>query len=568
MSKRKLRLIGSIDQARHYEPSDVANTLSDNERTLALHAEFTGRPATRIYADENSVVKLRSDLQLKVGQAQHWINNALEKERRLGVHHPHKTWFVIYNSEDAREDDEQQALIGNITPRMRPLHIILGKAPEGEEARLSHQDILSRVFHLCLQVAKHNDVKLDEGLSNFALNVQGQLFYVDDEYYQWDKFISFSTMLGVYIRSFSWLDRDFISALSADLIGHLDAIFDDVNCRAAIAYQLRSAFMPSGKKQELATLMSDLLMQRPQHLSKETPKRKPIFRKPETSIINTVLGEDWSLKDAKKKAATEPESAQLSEEALAAIPTSERYLALIADVHANLPALENVLSYLEERGITDGVVLGDLVGYGPDVLPVIERIRESGFAVIKGNHDHATAQNDAGRGFSPNAKSVIEWTAIQIDDEARDWLMYLPPVLENDEWMAVHGAPIDPEFFFGYVYAMTYSDNLDRLQEMKRRLCFHGHSHMPGIYARNGSGNDSHLTDTRISLRGYAHCLICPGSVGQPRNGNPDAQFAIYDRIKDEVDFITVPYCYDEVVERMKAQDFPSALWTRLPKGQ
>jgi len=568
MSKRKLRLIDSIDQERHYEPADVARTLSDNEQTLALHAEFTGRPATRIYADQSCVVKLRSDLQLKVDQAAHWIKSTLEKERNLGVHHPHKTWFYIFNGGDDKPDGEQQALIGSITPRMRPLHIILSEPPEGEEARARYLDILTGVFRLCLRVAKENDVKLDEGLSNFTLAPDGELFYVDDEYYQWDKFISFSTMLGVYIRSFRWLDREFVEALSNRLIEQLDEIFNDVNCRATIAYQLRSAFMPSGKKQELANLMSDLLIQRPQFSPQHVPNRKPVFRKQESNTIRAVLDDEIDLDSIVKSDASDPEQTQLSEEELEQIPASERYLALIADIHANLPALENVLAWLDEKGITDGVVLGDLVGYGPDPSEVMALIRERNYEIIKGNHDHAVAQGDASRGFSRNAKVVAEWTHEHVSEEEREWLKYLPPVLENEEWMAVHGAPMDPEFFFGYVYAMTYSDNLEHMQKMKRRLCFHGHSHMPGIYARDMADADHHLKGDLISLQGYRHCLICPGSVGQPRNGDPSAQFALYDRIKDEVQFHAVPYPLDDVVERMKQFDFPSALWTRLPKGQ
>lgn len=608
MSKRKLRLIGSIDQGRHYEPRHIADTLSDSAQTLALHAEFTGRPATRIYANSDNVVKLRSDMQLKVAQAEHWIRDALEKERALAVHHPRKTWFIIYNEVEGEEDAIQPAIIGNVTPRMRPLHIILNSAPETEEQRAYNLEILSGVFNLCLTVAKQQQKKLDEGLSNFTTDAEGNLYYVDDEYYGWDNFISFSAMLGVYLRTFNWFDKPFIEGLTGELIRVLDETFNDINCRASIAHQLRSAFMPGGKKQELSNLMSELLMQRPQYLRDFNPPPRPrdLFKpdsvepkqvsqflaKHQTATATTAGDEEVEIAD---ELAAEEHSATAAERPVAESPSTgeeestfealqseepqtiaapqpafegERYVALLADVHANYPALEQVMAYLDQHNIREGIVLGDIVGYGPDPRECIERLRDTGFDIIKGNHDHAAALNNTETGFSRNAKAVIDWTVEVLSDEEREWLMYLPPILETDDWMAVHGAPIDPAFFYGYVYTMTYPENLDYLQKNKRSICLHGHSHMPGVYVRDHGGRDSNIIQPEIALKDYAHSLVCPGSVGQPRNGKPDAQFAIFDRLEQRLNFVTVPYDYEPVIERMKQQDFPSALWTRLPKGQ
>lgn len=569
MHKKKLQIVGSVGGEVSYTPSEINTALTDNQQTLALRSEFTGRPATRIFADASSVVKIRAELKLTVDQARRWISNTLAKEQNLAVHHPRKTWFYIYSDDAGEDPGRKQALIGNISPRMKPLHMILGEAPESDSAREQHRHILAEVFRLCLLLAKEKEVKLDEGLSNFTLDSDGVVYYVDDEYYHWDRFISFSAMLGVYIRSFSWLDQPFVEWIAEDLKGLLDTIFKDINCRATIAYQLRSSFMPGGKKRELANLLSDLLIELPRgRRYGQDAAERPVRKAPPVSTIQAVLEDKIDLAAVKQSGPVKAAEEEVSAEAVSNMPASERYLALIADVHSNLPALESVLQRLQEMGVTQGVVLGDIVGYGPDPEPVIERIRATGFDVIKGNHDHATALNEASRGFSKNAQTVVEWTARVLNEECRDWLMYLPPIIEKEEWMAVHGAPIDPEFFYGYVYAMTYGENLDRLQQLKRRLCFHGHSHMPGVYVRDTADSDHYLTTEVVSLKGYRHCLICPGSVGQPRNGNPDAQFAVLDRALNQVQFMTAAYDYEAVVERMKAEDFPAALWMRLPKGQ
>ncbi|MDP3334016.1 MAG: metallophosphoesterase family protein, partial [Methylococcaceae bacterium] len=144
----------------------------------------------------------------------------------------------------------------------------------------------------------------------------------------------------------------------------------------------------------------------------------------------------------------------------------------------------------------------------------------------------------------------------------------LPAFEETEEWFAVHGAPMDPAFFYGYVYAMTYEDNLSYMQENNIRVCFHGHSHMAGVFARDKKGMDHQLTEKTVSLSPYNQLLICPGSIGQPREGCTDAQFAIYDREQQEVTFLALPYDNAPVVQKMRDQNFPETLWKRLLTGK
>lgn len=559
MLKKKLKIVGALREVGSFGPQQIRNTILQGVKALSLNSDFTGRPGTCIYASDNEVVKIRRDLRLTARQAGPWLAGVMAKERRLGVHHPGKTWFYIYPERAGVEVPDGEVLIGNITPRLRPLHKLLESPPGTEAAQVEAGRVLSAMFELYLKTVKAFEVKLDEGLSNFALDEHGQLFYVDDEVYTWDKFISFSVMLGVMIRKLDWMDRDFARALALDLGEQLDRTFGDLNYRASVAYQLRSAFMPAGKKRDIANLISTALTAPALVESVDDDRAMPALVQV-SPVVEPGGTREGSDRPRHAGGSTRAESCSLSLNP--SLP-----LAVLADVHANLPALEVVLDWLQQEGIHQGLVLGDLVGYGPDAVEVVDRLQASGFRVIKGNHDHAVALGIFDRGLSKNARQVAEWTRAQLSAEQCEWLKGLPPVLDTEQWMAVHGAPLDPEFFYGYVYEMTFRENLDKLVELQRRLCFHGHSHMPGLYGRDAEGQDRHRIGECLSLSEFEHCLVCPGSVGQARNGVPAAQFALYDPVRDEVSFKALVYDCAPVADRMKAEGFPAELYRRLSRG-
>lgn len=517
-----IEIIGSIDEGEHYSLGSIHDLLAFDAETLLQGNDFVGRPGTRIHAGKQDVVKIRTELNFTPIQSKRWIIHALEKERLLGVYHPHKTWLLIT---EQVKDAAPLILIANICPRLKPLHIELKFAPETKVDRDLNFMLLRAVLKMYLTLAKTTNYKLDEGLSNFAVSSEGVVYYLDDEYYSWDNFVSFSIMLGVYIRGFDWLDTAFISDLGRALIELLDEIFQETHCRVIIARQLQSLFMPSEKKELLVQVLINILMPKISNTSKELT----------ISIQHQV---------------------------------PERFFALLADVHSNYSALSTVLDYLKCRNINQGIVLGDIVGYGPEPNECIERLQSTGFQIIKGNHDHAVAINSVKEGFSENSKAVINWTIAQLSTELREWLNSLPVLEENERWLAVHGAPMDPALFYGYVYVMTYQDNLDYMQEKNISLCFHGHSHMPGAFVRDKHNQDHHLTGQKIDLRKYTQALVCPGSVGQPRNGCTHTQFAIYDNELHEVSFITLPYNVDSVVGKIRQNDLPEVLAQRLLTGR
>ncbi|NOQ64312.1 MAG: hypothetical protein GQ582_07355 [Methyloprofundus sp.] len=523
----RIELIGSNDTQQHYKASDIAELLSADKEQLMVGGDFMGRPDTCIYVNEHSVVKIRAELDLNDEKAKYWVNDILQKEREIAVHHPHKTWFLVC------EEGRDLVVVGSICPRLQPLHILLKSAPETEQEQARYLKIMDAVFQLYFQLAKKTGFKLDEGLSNFAIDAQDTVYYLDDEYYTWDNFVAFAVMQGVFLRAYSWLNIAFIRQVAEHLVAVIDGIYHDPHCRVIISTQLQSLFMPSDEKQALVTEWVAVLSQ------------SPVLKPSSTSTPLTAPSNPVPKKQSKN-----------------------RFIAVMADIHANEAALDCVLDFYKQEGIQQGIVLGDIVGYGPDPSVCIEKIQDSPFEVIKGNHDHAAAMANTERGFSRSSALVIDWTIEQLDKSQREWLKYLPSFIENDDWFAVHGAPMDPSFLYGYVYVMTAGDNLDYMQDKGLSLCFHGHSHMPGIYARDEKGRDHHLTDKEIVLSDYKQLLVCPGSVGQPRNGKIEAQCAVYDQEEGIMSFIDIPYAVDPVAQRMKDYGLPDQLWQRLLTGK
>lgn len=243
-------------------------------------------------------------------------------------------------------------------------------------------------------------------------------------------------------------------------------------------------------------------------------------------------------------------------------------MAILADVHANLPALDTIMSYLAKHDIQNGIVLGDIVGYGPHPAECIGRLANSNFTIIKGNHDNAVVTGIFSRGFSKMGKWVIEWTIKNIASSDKKWLGKLPDYSSADTWLAVHGSPMDPTHFNGYVYEMTYKRNLDNLEQRKIPLCFHGHTHIMGMYGRRHGVDDSFYTDETILLNEYEYSLVCPGAVGQARNGNPQCQFAIYDNLENKISFISLDYDMEKTINDMRKFGFPESLQERLTEGR
>lgn len=508
-----IELIGSVGGQDFYTAEQIAGFIKKDHTELNYGSQFMGRPGTRLYSGDTDILKLRSELKLNGAKIKEWARRALEQERKLGVHHPKKCWFIV-------QTEPGEFTAGNICPRMNPLHAMFAQSDACDDRQKI--ELLKALYHAYFRIAGEFSRRLDEGLSNFGVDNQNRLYYLDDDVYSWDNFLTFSHILGVLIRNNSWLNESLAEALGGILYELVEDFFPGSEARGMIAGKLRDIFMPDINRQHVFEV---------------------IIKKFQN---DKIVSKKFNFKD--------------------------RYVAIFADVHANLPALEAVLGYLRQENIKQGIVLGDTVGYGPHPAQCIDRLQDSGYNVIKGNHDHAAVSGENCRGMSSTAKWCIQWTIPHLSPAHKQWLEDLPMELSGElidswRWLAVHGAPVDPHFFYGYVYEMTFENNLDALQQRAINICFHGHAHVQGIYARKKGAPDSFYKERQQHLQPYKQSLICPGSVGQPRDGATGAQLAILDQQNKIITFKTINYELSETIEAMKAFAFPETLLSRLEKG-
>src|SRR2546427_6669767 len=186
--------------------------------------------------------------------------------------------------------------------------------------------------------------------------------------------------------------------------------------------------------------------------------------------------------------------------------------------------------------IDDVVCLGDVVGYGGDPKSCLDRVRAAGWLVLAGNHDGPSTDPRALGWFNEGAAAVVRWTIEVLDNGRLGWLGALPEQASHDDVLFVHGSPGSPTF--EYVLAFdTAARTLDLISE---RVCFHGHTHIPGVFYSE-DGRLRHDYEQGFCVLNPP-ALVNPGSVGQPRDGNPDASYLIWDPESDTVEFRRVAY--------------------------
>jgi predicted phosphodiesterase len=246
-----------------------------------------------------------------------------------------------------------------------------------------------------------------------------------------------------------------------------------------------------------------------------------------------------------------------------------RYL-ILSDIHANVDALDAVLATVVADSWDQVLVLGDLVGYGAEPNGVIERVLSlSPLATIRGNHDKAACWIEHAVDFNHVARAAAIWTNEQLTPEHRMYLERLPsgPLSIDDRVEICHGAPFDEDH---YIFGLD--DAGDALDAAARPLCLFGHTHLPVIYRRSGAGDVPVVPDgnaaTRITLESGARYLINPGSVGQPRDGDPRAGFAIHDADKGEITLFRIEYPIESAQRRIMDAGLPLSLAQRLSIGR
>ncbi|HJP88473.1 MAG TPA: metallophosphoesterase family protein [Candidatus Limnocylindrales bacterium] len=239
-------------------------------------------------------------------------------------------------------------------------------------------------------------------------------------------------------------------------------------------------------------------------------------------------------------------------------------IALISDIHSNLPALDAVLA---AAGEVDAIWhLGDVVGYGPDPDGVVARLQELGAVGVRGNHDAAAVGGSEIDWFNPDARRAMEWTRSTISEATLAWLTALPKRRRETGCDLVHGSPREP--LWEYITTSAVARENLTFMGATISLCLHGHTHVPVAWLEDGKGVElvRGKRGRRLELDGR-RALLNPGSVGQPRDGDPDASFAILDLEAGAFEWHRAPYDIRAVQAAMKAAGLPGSLASRLGAG-
>lgn len=230
-------------------------------------------------------------------------------------------------------------------------------------------------------------------------------------------------------------------------------------------------------------------------------------------------------------------------------------IALISDIHANAEALSSVLDDIDQRAIDSIVCLGDIVGYGPDPAACLDVIRSRSIMSFMGNHDQAAFDADLRTTFSQLARAAIEWTAPRLDAGDVDFLRSLAYRDERNGATFVHAAPSDPHEF---EYIMDDVDAARHFRGFTTAVCFVGHTHQPDVFPEDLG---------RRRVEAGRRFIVNVGSVGQPRDGNPQACYGLFDSEAVSFEHVRVSYDVAATAEKIYLAGLPAQLADRLVLG-
>jgi len=233
--------------------------------------------------------------------------------------------------------------------------------------------------------------------------------------------------------------------------------------------------------------------------------------------------------------------------------------AIISDIHGNLEALNRVLEYLQEKGITGIYCLGDVVGYGPNPNECVELVKDNCKVVLMGNHDYAAIGLANIEYFNEYAKISTYWTQDILSEENLKYLKSLPFTFTNDRYHLVHASPKNPS---SWDYVLSVNDAKQQIREFDQNICFIGHSHVPVIF----SDSDYYRKKNFLFTKDQKY-LVNVGSIGQPRDGDPRTCFVLYDDEQNSVEYVRLDYEIQKSYNKIINVGLPVFLAERLLKG-
>jgi predicted phosphodiesterase len=238
---------------------------------------------------------------------------------------------------------------------------------------------------------------------------------------------------------------------------------------------------------------------------------------------------------------------------------------ILGDIHSNLEALEAVIAASKNEQIDQYLCIGDVVGYAANPKECIAKLKLLGAIVVAGNHDWASVDLFSKEYFNPQALEAVFWTRRNLDDECKNFLETLKLTFENRDLTLVHGTLDSPQDFNyltdGYIAEETF-------RRMKPNICFLGHTHTAGIFIKDNQERIHYRQDSAWDINLNEKYIINVGSVGQPRDGNPQAAYCIYDTAKSTVEIKRIDYDTETTRKKIIDVGLPKFLGDRLLLGR
>jgi predicted phosphodiesterase len=229
--------------------------------------------------------------------------------------------------------------------------------------------------------------------------------------------------------------------------------------------------------------------------------------------------------------------------------------AIISDIHSNLEALTKALAIIDEKKVDEIICLGDIVGYGANPNQCVELVRSRCSAAVLGNHDAAALNTALAYDFNAIARRAVFWTSDELTAENKSYLSSLPMTLKKENILFVHSSPDVPE---AWDYIIDPEEASSAIRGFDERICFIGHTHVPGIFTEHGRAK---------FVTQEEQYIVNVGSVGQPRDGNPKLAFGIFDSAVWEYELIRSEYDIQTAAEKIYAAQLPEELGNRLMYG-
>lgn len=238
---------------------------------------------------------------------------------------------------------------------------------------------------------------------------------------------------------------------------------------------------------------------------------------------------------------------------------------IFSDVHSNSQALDAVIEAFKLERIDRYFCVGDVVGYGANPKECIEKVKALALISVAGNHDWASVDLFSADYFNPAAKEAVFWTKRNLDDNSRYFLESLKLVYKNEDLILVHGTLENPQDFN---YLVDDSSAWSTFRLMETEICFVGHSHIAGIFFKDKDGWIYYRQGGSIEIKAENKYIVNVGSVGQPRDRNPDAAYCIYDSEKKEIQLKRIKYDIQAARKKIIEAGLPRFLGDRLTIGK